>query len=467
MKRMMSVREIALAVVLGTVSSLAAGQQPTTSSGEPTDSGVQRQTPAPAVSGVIGMGDAVEQEDTSQTLPQVPELLGGQGTTMTLPSEVIANYLRAGINVEAAYDDNALLSEHDQVGSTIFSVFPNVAIGQSRSRLRWDLGYAGGLSVVERLSSRNQGSHSLDFSIEGRVSPHVTLRAEEDFQLRSGVFAGNQDLGGGGNGLLITPLASQRLNRTTVEGNYHFALNDVAGASGSFYDQHYGEVAGQSELIDTRGETGSVFWLHRVFGRNWAGPSYRYQHLTYDPGAGISRTHSVLLVDTMTLSNRITLSGYIGPQRASNEAAASGGGTVSSSGWSVMGGVDGGWQNQRTSVSAGYSRSVADGGGVIGAVRTHTIHGEARRQIVGTWAISGGVTHGANSAVIGSSLGVNSADNTSVHVSVDRNVGKNLGFRIGYAHEFQKQVNSGSESNADRNRVFVSLSYQWARPLGN
>ena len=49
-------------------------------------------------------------------------------------------------------------------------------------------GYAAGLTVNQRLSSRNQGSHDLNFDSQFRLSPHVSLRIAEEFSLTSGFF---------------------------------------------------------------------------------------------------------------------------------------------------------------------------------------------------------------------------------------------------------------------------------------
>jgi len=53
-------------------------------------------------------------------------------------------------------------------------------------------------------------------------------------------------------------------------------------------------------------------------------------------------------------------------------------------------------------------------------------------------------------------------------------VGRSIGLRMGYSHDFQQQFGvPGSTQtsplqtlDASRNRFFVTLSYQWAKPLG-
>src|SRR5215471_18232304 len=107
------------------LSTMARGQDQATQ--EPTnDSSATRSTPAPALSGIVGI-DAESSSQDIQELPQVPTFLGGQGSTLALTTEMErSNYLRGGINISEAYNDNAFLGNGPQVGNTTFSVFPNI-----------------------------------------------------------------------------------------------------------------------------------------------------------------------------------------------------------------------------------------------------------------------------------------------------------------------------------------------------
>ena len=439
-----------------------------------------RSAPAPALSGVIGLDTQASENDASNNLPQIPAMLGGRGTSLAFTSEMErSNYLRGGVNVGAGYDDNALLAPSGEVGNTTFSVFPSIAIEQSTSRMRWSLGYGGGLTVNQRLSSRNQGSHNLNLDSEFRLSPHVNLRAAEAFSLTAGIFGAStgssfQPGPGGANGTLITPLANLRSSQTVVETNYHFALKDVVGASGSFYDLHYSDVStGSGALVDTRTASGSAFWLHELFHRDWAGFSYGFQRITYGP-TGETRVHSFTVTNTLNISRRFTVSAFVGPEYSDNHGIAATGpdaGQVTNfSGWSAAGGVEVGWQKERTSVTTGYSKRVSDGGGIVGAARLQSFHAAVRRELLPGWAATMGATYGSNdSLTLAAATTATSIKITSVGASLERNVGKSLGLQMGYFHDFQNQSgSSGPSQNFDlnRNRFSVTLSYQWAKPLG-
>jgi hypothetical protein len=464
----MSVRDCSIVgfVLLG-LQVLGAGQNP------PPGDETSRSTPAPALSGVIGIDSPLPEEDTSGELPAIPAFLGGPKMSLAFPAESErSNYLRAGLNVGATYDDNALLTPTNTLGNTAFSFFPNISIEQARPRMKWTLGYAAGLTVNDRLS--NMGSQDLNFSSQFRLSPHVNLRIAEDFSVTSGFFDsgnGGSIIGNGGpNANLLTPLSKQTSSSTVAEANYHFALKDVIGGSGSFSNLHFSDVPAGVTLTNTRTAAASAFWLHGLFGRDWAGISYRFQRVIFDP-SGETLVHSIMVVDTITLPGRLTVSGFVGPEYSDNRGLVPVTGEFSHfSDWTVAGGAEVGWKKEHTSVAAGYLRQVSNGGGVLGVVRFQGVHGEVRQQLLPAWAVAVGASYGKNNSLTVPSAGsagkINSA---TVAASLERNLGKSLGLRVGYEHDWQEQIgveDPSLQGTAQRNRFSVTLGYQWSRPLG-
>ncbi len=435
----------------------------------PGDDGA-RTAPAAAISAIAGMEPKGGTEDASSGMPQIPALLGGSGISSAFISELErSNYLRGGVNVGAVYDSNPLLLSSGVESNTSETIFPNIRIEETSSRTRWMLGYTGGLTVNQKITSQNQGSQNLNFDSQLRLSPHVNLRIAEDFFLTTGFFDAGNGTGvigsGGPNASLIAPLSTQRSSVTTVETNYHFALNDLIGASGSFYDLHFTNVPAGTQLTGSQTASGSGFWLHRIVRGDWGGTSYRFDRITFSGGE--SRIHSFYAVNTLNLSHRFTSTFFVGPQYSENQGLLSAG--TPSNSWSVAGGAEGGWQSLRTSLSAGYSRSISDGGGVLGTVRLQNVHANFRRELVTAWAAALTVIHGTNQTLIGLPGSANSINLTSAGVSLERNVGKSIGLRLGYTHDFQEQFGvpgSASTLDASRNRFFATLSYQWAKPLG-
>jgi hypothetical protein len=454
---------------------LSAGQNPPAQSSIG-DNASDRTAPAAALSAIAGLQSEGGTEDTSNALPPIPSFVGGKGISPAVLSEMErSNYLRAGLNVGGTYDDNPLLLSGGAVSNTSETIFPDIRIEETSSRIRWSLGYAAGLTINQKFTNQNQGSHSLNFDSQYRLSPHVNLRVAESFSLTTGFFDSGNGTGvigaGGPNASLAAPLSTQRSSMTTVETNYHFALNDLIGASGTFYDSHFSNAPPGTLLTDSQTATASTFWLHRLIGEDWGGVGYHFEWITFNP-MGETRVHSFLVMNSLSLSKRFTLTGFVGPQYSVNNGLVSGGGTqpIQSNGWSVSGGAAGGWKNQHTSISAGYSRTISDGGGLLGSVRVQTVQGAFRRQLTSGWAVGISASHGTNQSLVAPSLtSARSINLTSAGFSVDRNVGRSLGLRLGYTHDFQEQFGlpgPNPTQDAHRNRFFVTLSYQWAKPLG-
>jgi len=443
-------------------------------------SDADRAAPTPALSGVVGIDSEETADETQTNLPQIPTLLGGPRMSLSVGGEQgRSNYLRGGINVGVAYDDNVHLDPRNSQGTPIYSVFPNIALEQTTSRIQTRLAYAGGITINQELSDSNQGAHDFSFDTQYRLSPHANLHVAEDFYLTTGLFdsgIGSNVANGGGvtNPSIITPLARERSSSTVVETNYQFSLNDVIGGSGSYNALHFSDVPVGTQLVDSQTASASAFWFHGLFRRDWAGVSYRFDRLTFEPSGGETLVHSIFVVNTLTLSRHVTISAFVGPEYSDNRGVAASGPNAGSlsefSEWSAAGGVEAGWRNDKTSFAGGFSSRVSNGAGLLGVSRTQAIHGDFRRELSPGWIIGLNAAYAKNRAltvpVAGSSTDV---DNTTVGASVERNIGRRLGVRLSYSHDFQQQGYSAvplQTLDAHRNRVSLTLGYQWAKALG-
>src|SRR5208282_3153008 len=98
---------------------------------------------------------------------------------------------------------------------------------------------------------------------------------------------------------------------------------------------HFTNVPQGTQLTDSQTTLASAFWLHRIFQGDWGGTSYGFQRITLSP-SGETRVNSFLVVDTLSLSDRFTLTGFVGPQYLENQGLAPGGTPISQShNWSV------------------------------------------------------------------------------------------------------------------------------------
>jgi hypothetical protein len=419
--------------------------------------------------------------DTGENRMLTPPLVSGQSYPTVSASQERSNYLRGGVSFISAYSDNAVGPVNGHAESDIsYSVLPSLALDETTTRLHWVLTYAPGFTFYQRFTDRNEADQNASINLQYRMSPHVTFTAVDGFQKSSNVF--NQpDLasaagvtGGtqGGNFSVIAPVADRLSNTGNVGLNYQFAANSMIGASGTFTNLHYPDQAEVPGLSDSESQGGSAFYSVRISKMHYLGATYQYQRLSSFPQAGTNQTqtHGLLVFYTLYLSSRFSISGFGGPQYAEVGPQYS---TVASTpfpgfhSWHPEAGGSLGWQGRLTNVAVSYTHMISSSGGLIGAVRmdsaTATIGQQLSKRL--TASVSGGY---AQNDILGAPalLGDN-GHSVSGTASLQQQFGEHLSVQLGYSrlHQDYSAV-AVLAATPDTNREFVTISYQFSRPLG-
>jgi hypothetical protein len=437
---------------------------------------VDTTVPAPAVTGLTNGS-----EDRMLTPPPV----SGQSYPVALASEERSNYLRGGLAFSAAYADNVLGATGTgtkPVSDVSYSVWPTLALDETTPRLHWTLTYAPGFTFYQRVSARNEADQNAAIEFQYRLSPHVTLSMRDGFQKTSSVFnqpdlaAAGAVSGGaeGANNSVIAPISDRLSNSGNVGISYQFSANAMVGASGTFTNLHYPNSAQVPGLFDSSSQSGSAFYTHRVSKMHYIGASYQYQRLLSYPtqGQNETQTHAVLFFYTLYATSRFSISTFGGPQHANIGPQFFAGASAPQPGsqtWTPAAGASVNWQGQFTSVAASYSHVIASGGGLIGAVHTDSASLSVRQQLARALSasLSGGYAQnkvvGGLSQTTGASTNGHSISGTA---SLQRQFGEHLGVQLGYTRLHQTYNVLAISATPDTNREFVSVSYQFSRPLG-
>lgn len=412
---------------------------------------------------------------------QPPPPVIGMKYDQAFSSEERGNYLRYGMAFTTAHTDNALGGLlGNRVSDVSYSLAPTIAIDETTSRMHWVANYAPGFTFYQQTSSRNQADHNASVDFAYRFSPGLTFRARDAFQKTSNVF--NQpDLGNAGgvpggaqvsNFSVIAPIATRLSNVTDVDLTYQFALDEMVGAAGDFTNLHYPDPSQVPGLFDSASQSGSAFYSLRLASRHYLGAIYQYQRLLSYPTAGLSETqsHAALLFYTVYLSPGLSISLFGGPQYADTVQPARASGalqTAISREWTPAAGASLAWQGRSNSLAFSYSHLVAGGGGLIGAVHMDDGSVSFRRQLARklTGSITGAYTQ---NKVIGniSEMGFD-GHSFSGTAAILKNVSQHLGLELGYTRLHQSYgAIAVLAQNPDTNREYVSISYQFSRPLG-
>lgn len=427
-----------------------------------------------------GAGSGVENTD-SQMTPPPP--VSGQSYPQVGTSQERSNYLRAGVTFTAAYSDNIVGSTRSNSGPVSdesYSVFPTVALDETTTRLRLNLAYAPGFTFYQHTSSLNQADQNASINLQYRLSPHVTFSARDGFQKSSSVFnqpsLGTADTVSGGiqepNQSVIAPVASQLNNSGNVGITYQFAMNGMIGASGTFTNLHYLDPSQVPGLYDSSSQGGSAFYAHRISKMHYIGVTYQYQRLlSYPaPGTNDTQTQSLLLLYTLYANSHFSISAFGGPQYANIGPQYANGVALplpASQSWHPQAGGSLSWQGRSSTVAASYQHMISGGGGLLGAVKMDNANASIRQQFTRTLSgsVSGGYTQ--NDVLASAIAGANDGHTWSGTASVQQQFGQHLNVQLGYTRLHQSYSDVAVLAIApNTNREFVSISYQFSRPLG-
>lgn len=422
--------------------------------------------------------------DNSETPMLTPPPVSGQSYPVAPVSQERSNFLRGGVTFLSAYSDNVLGStgpNSTPVSDVSYSVFPTLALDTTTTRLHWTLNYAPGFTFYQRTSSRNEQDQNASINLQYRLSPHVTFSAVDGFQKSSNVFnqpdlasAGAVSGGAqGGSFSVIAPIADQLHNSGTVGITYQFAANAMIGASGSFTNLHYPNQAQVPGLFDSETQGGSGFYAYRISAVHYLGVTYQYQRLLSFPtqGQNETQTDAVFPFYVFSPSKRFSISMFGGPQYSDVGPQFVVGVSLPAPGsrsWTPAGGASMNWQGQFTSLAVSYSHLIASGGGLIGATQTDAANMSIRQQVARalTASLSGGYSQNTVLDVPQSVAGSTNGHLISGTASLQRMFGEHLNVQLGYSRIHQTYNVAAISTTPDTNREFVSLSYQFARPLG-
>lgn len=437
--------------------------------------------PVPPLVGVDNGAPSAAVNETDNDRMLTPPPVSGQ-TYPTVPtSEERSNYLRYGVSFTSAYTDNALGGVTGQPISDIsYSIAPSLALDETTSRMHWVTTYAPGFTIYQRTSARNEADHNASIEFEYRLSPHITFGAQDGFQKSSNMFnhptLGSVGTVSGGaqqpNFSVIAPIADRLSNSGNVSLTYQFALNGMVGANGIFANLHYPHPAQVPGLYDSSSQAGSAFYSLRVSKRHYLGVTYQYQRLVSFPIDGLSeaQTHAGLFFYTLYPTSRLSISLFGGPQHSDvvrPQPALLGQPLPEIREWNPAAGASLNWQGRLNSFALSYSHVVAGGGGLSGAVLMDAATASLRQQI--TRHLSGSIdaAYIRNDVLGGESLESSSGHTLWGTVSLQQQLGQHFGLQLGYTRLHQTYRNVEVIATApDTNREFVSVSYQFSRPLG-
>jgi hypothetical protein len=428
----------------------------------------------PLWSQVSGTTDATAPVAPIEDRMQIPPPVSATAYPTAYLAEERSNYLRAGLTFTTAYSDNVFVNASGNPMSDVsYSIFPNIALDQTTPRLHWVLSYAPGFTFYQRESSGDQANQNFSGNFRCRLSPHVTLILGDSLQKASSLLdqpglapAAVTGSAQGVGAAVIAPLADQLTNTGNAEITYQFSANAMIGASGSFSNLHYSNSAQVPGLADSSSQGGSAFYNQRLAKKHYLGASYQYQRILANLTGRQSETQTQAVMAFYTFYPQPSLSFSVsaGPQHSDISQSP----LPSAKAWSPAVTASMGWQARRTSLAISYSRVVSGGGGLVGAFHANSANLSLRQQLSRNWSGQIVGAYSINKTVTPLSfLSSPGGHAISGGASIQRTLGQHLNAAAGYTRLHQSYGGIPAISTApDTSREWLSVSYQFARPLG-
>ncbi|HET7104291.1 MAG TPA: hypothetical protein VFI20_09405 [Terracidiphilus sp.] len=409
-------------------------------------------------------------DDESRMLIPTPVSVAGYPTEVGAQER--ANYLSLGALFTAAYDDN-IVPGFSPVAVSDYSylIAPTLSVQQRTPRMSRSLTYSPGFRFYQRVSSLNAIDQNADADFQYRLSPRATFDAHDTFQQNSNTFNQPYAVAGGVSGstlapggYVIAPYADQLMNTARAVFTYQFALNSMVGGGGTTSLLNYPSLSQVPGLANFRSEGGEGFYSRRVSRWQYVGGLYQYTHIATNPIESTTQTHSAYLFYYLNWNRKLTISLAGGPQYYQVEQTA----VPKTNAWSPGGSGSIGWHTTRSNFAASYSRSVGAYGGLVGAFTSNSADAQASREIAANWTVGMrgdyAITKNASQQPVVVFPGGHSITGTGY---LQHKFGESLSAEAGYSRLHQSYSGVSLVSTApDSNRGYVTIIYQFTRPLG-
>jgi hypothetical protein len=265
---------------------------------------------------------------------------------------------------------------------------------------------------------------------------------------------------------VIAPAADMLSNLTSAQLAYQISESSMIGGGGDYATYSYSQPDQVQGLYNSRAAGGSFFYSTRLRERMYVGASYQYQNFlsfqTNSPST-TTQTQTVFGFFTFYVKPSFSVSVSAGPQYYTASQTL----LPTESSWQPMTMVSIGWQGEKTTIAASYSRTVSAGFGLNGTFHSNNFTTSINRRLNRAWTagVSGAYSNlqSLTPAFATSTAGGHSLFGT---VSAQRTFNEHFNVLLGY--NWIHQTYPGVQvlvSNPNVNRVFVTFNFTFTKPL--
>lgn len=434
-------------------------------------------------------GGATEEDEHMM----IPPMLTGTPYANEAGADVRQNVFTTALTVNAAYDDNVLPAEtpasgggtptYTPVADEEFLLAPVISYLRSTPKQQESLEYNPsftfyapktvlGSANTTTLDSVNQ---SADGVFQGQLNSRVSLGLQDGFVRTSNIFDQSfpfSSIGLGGSTqaptpAAIAPYAEQLRNQATAFLTYQFSKYAMIGGSGSFANMRFPNPSQSVGLYNSDGSSGSVFFDRRFSRSQYLGVTYGYDWVQAFQASSRAeiQTHEVLGFYSVFFNRNFSVSAAAGTKYAITHVVPVQTPAVS---WNPEVVLSLGWQGNKGNISSSFLRTVASGGGLIGAYNSVSANLAGGWKIQRSWTARMSFTY-ENIEPVSYLAGLPYQGGNSLMAegSMEHSFGSHISMQFGYQRLHEEYVGvQAISADPDSDRGYVNVNYQLRKPLG-
>jgi hypothetical protein len=402
---------------------------------------------------------------------RIPPPISGDAYPTETGSETRTNYLRAGLTLNTAYDDNVLAGSNAKpIRDLTYSIGTAFSLDQSTPRLHETFRYSPGFTLYQHTSALNAADQDVLLSFHYSIGTHAVVSMTDSFQKMSNVFSqpyeGVPSSAQTSTLVAVAPFANHLSNAASAQLSYQFSENDMIGGGGTSTIVNYRNSAEAFGLSNSNSRGGTAFYSLRLPGAQYIGADYQYSKMVADSANNESNTdlHTFSIFYTAYLEHSLSMSVSGGLQHFDVAQSV----LKATSAWKPTATGSVGWQRRNTNWAASYSRTVTGDGGLLGAYQSNSAEASARWQLAHNWIVGSTAGYGIQKNLLVALLSVSPGGHTVLGSALVRHtIREYLSVELVYERLHQSYRGVAVISNApDSNRESIVINYQFMRPIG-
>jgi hypothetical protein len=402
-----------------------------------------------------------------------------QRPPLALLDEVTAqSYINLGLGLTTAWDSNAAAFSYQHYSQTLFIASPSLQLKQTRPTLTWYVGAAGGITTSTIPGYYNSSSPSANAGVLWQINQHWQFSVNDNYMYSFDPFQQylvfssaptyNQP-----NPTIYVPLTTTEANYGNIDLTYQITAHDSLTFTGTEDFRRYLHNTYSAYNLYSWGGSGA--YQHVFSPRLSAGGAYSFTSLDFGHGQSRSGIQSIQAFASYQLGPHMVVTGWVGPEYTATknlvpilctpygcyiEVA-------HNSSWQTAFGGNFGWQGQRNAVTVGGSKSVSDGGILLGVVKVYQFNGNFVRQLSPRWSFNLGAMYGNNTGYA-TQLQLQHLNSFTANLGFTRQLTPSLSAAMQYLRfwETQKNVIGAAAPKWTDNRLQFTLQYNWGHSLG-